>query len=68
MSSCICDFHVVLMVLVQEIRLQIDAIPEIMLKIMQNSLRAEGNHSTAILQILIFSFVRKLRSAFISSH
>ena len=67
MSSCACGFYVVLMVSAQEIRLQIDAIPEIMLEITQNSLRAEGNDSITILWILIFGFVRKFGSAFISS-
>ena len=33
MSSCACGFYVVLMVSAQEIRLQINAIPEIMLEI-----------------------------------
>ena len=68
MSSCAYGFHVVLMVSAQEIGLQVDAIPEIMLEITRNSLIAEGNHSITILRIWIFGFVRKFGSAFISSH
>ena len=44
MLSCICGFHAVLMVSAQEIHLQIDAIPEIVVEIIQNSLRAEGSY------------------------
>ena len=65
MLSCVCGFHVVLMVSAQEIYLQIDAIPEIMLEITRNSLRAEGSYSITILQILISVLVRKFVSAFI---
>ena len=68
MSSCACGFHVVLMVSAQEIHLQIDAIPEIMLETTQNSVRAKGSHSITIQRILIFGFVRKFRSVFITSH
>ena len=56
------------MVSAQEIHLQINAFPEIMLEITWKLLRAEANHRIAILQILIFGFVHKFRSAFISSH
>ena len=68
MSSCSCGFHVILMVPAQEIYLQIDAIPEIMLEITRNSLKAEGIHSITIPQTLIFGFVHEFRSTFISSH
>ena len=61
MSSCTCDFHVVLMVSAQEIRFQIDAIPGVMLEITQNALRAEGNHSITILRILMFGFVHEIQ-------
>ena len=66
MLSCVCGFHVVLMVSAQEIHLQIDAIPEIMLEITRNSLRAEGSYSITILRILISILVRKFVSTFIS--